>query len=153
MVPTCRLSQATLRQLLLGHHLTPGDRVLDATADGEFIEIFEFLGLNVDDPDEIFGSHQPGRPRFVLARPENRSTFEFSRTVAGWLSLLSPGGTLVVIDAPNPDLISTFPGVSRTWISDGSTFTSLTISSQIRTAAEWQEFSLPGALPPIVPAA
>ena len=143
MVPTCPLSRTALRQLLLDHHLAPGDRVLDATANGEFTGILEFLGLNVETPEEISGASQPGRPRLVLARPGDRSALELSRAAGEWLSRLSPGGTLVLIDAGRPDLLSAFPGICRRWSTDGTTFSSLTISSLVRATAEWQAFSLP----------
>ena len=153
MVPICCLSRAALRQVLLGHHLAPGDYVFDATANGEFTEILEFLGMNVVAPNEISGTDQSGRLRLVLARPEDRSPLELSRAAAEWLSRLRPGGTLVLIDAGRPDVLSGFPGICRRWSTDGTTLAALTISSLVRAATEWHTFALPAAPAATMPAA
>ena len=153
MVPNCPLSRTALRQVLLGHRLVPGDYVFDATTNGEFTEILEFLGINVVAPNEISGIHRPGRLRLVLARSEDRSPLELSQAAAELLSRMSPGGTLVLIDAGRPDVLSAFPGICRRWTTDGTTISALTISSLVRASAEWQAFALPGAPVPTVPAA
>ena len=147
MVPHCLLSRAALCQLLLGHRLAPGDRVLDATANGEFTEILEFLGMNVEGHNKTPGTHPSIRPRLVIARPEDRSPLELPRAIALWLGRLCPGGTLVLIDPPRPDVLAAFPGVCRRFSTHGNTIATLTISSVVRASIEWNAFALPAVVP------
>ncbi len=153
MVPHCLVSRAALRQVLLGHRLGPGDRVLDATANGEFTPILEFLGMIVDGHNETLGTHSSIRPRLVIARHEHRSSLELSRATALWLSRLCPGGTLVLIDPPRPDVLAAFPGICRRFSTAGNTIATLTISSLLRAPPEWDALGLPTAGTAAAPAA
>ena len=139
VTPTSPLPKTALRELLLGYGLVPGDHVLDATADNEFTELLEFLGLVVEDSDE---RSEPGRCRLVLAHPENRSPVELSRVAAEWLGRLGPGGSLLLVDAERPGMLSDFPGIHRHWSSEGVALSSLTISSLTRQPSEWRAFVL-----------
>jgi hypothetical protein len=134
---TSPLSKAAVRELLLGFGLVPGDHVLDATSGNEFTELLEFLGLIVEDSDE---RPEPGRCRLVLAQSENHSPIELSRMAADWLSRLRPGGTLLLVNAERPDVLSAFPGSCRHWSTGGVTLSSLTISSLARQPSEWRRF-------------
>ena len=153
MVPHCLVSRAVLRQVLLGHRLGPGDRVLDATANGEFTPILEFLGMIVDGHNETLGTHNSIRPRLVIACPEGRSSLELSRATGLWLSRLCPGGTLLLIDPPRPDVLAAFPGTCRRFWTDGTTLATLTISSLLRAPTEWDAFAVPAAGEVSAPAA
>ncbi len=137
MTSTSPLSKAAVRELLLGYGLVPGDHVLDATSGDEFTELLEFLGLVVEDSDE---RSEPGRCRLVLAHSEDRSPIELSRMAAEWLGRLGPGGTLLLVNAERPDVLSAFPGTCRHWSSGGTTLSSLTISSLARQPSEWRSF-------------
>lgn len=137
MTSTSPLSKAAVRELLLGFGLVPGDHVLDATSGNEFTELLEFLGLIVEDSDE---RPEPGRCRLVLAHSENHSPIELSRMAADWLSRLRPGGTLLLVNAERPDVLSAFPGSCRHWSTGGVTLSSLTISSLARQPSEWRRF-------------
>jgi hypothetical protein len=153
MVPDCLLSRAALHQILLEHRLAPGDRVLDATTDGGFTEVLEFLGMNVQECNEARGTQPSIRPRLVIACAEDRSSLELSRATALWLSRLCPGGTLLLIDPPRPDVLSSFPGTCRRFRSEGRTLATLTISSLVRAPSEWDAFAVPTAAKVTAPAA
>ena len=85
MTPTSPLPKTALRELLLGYGLVPGDHVLDATADDEFTELLEFLGLVVEDSTECSGGGKlPDRLDFSITNRNHLAVKEYRRVAVVW---------------------------------------------------------------------
>lgn len=142
------LPRVIFRELLLRHGVGPGDRVLDATGTGELVEYLEFLGFDAEASRDFAVSGTSHH--LVVARPGPERAS--GKMVAGWLSSLRPGGSLVMIGCREPGVLTAFPGACRLWSCCGTDLLSFRIASSPRSRIEWCDFVLDSSRLAISPA-